>query len=137
MPNLQELNRLQRQTEKIQQRQELLQKETQLRLERASNAIDKSNSIASGSKPTRKTVTTNAGALDNQTIIADMSVGDIEISLPNASTYGVTVKRLGSGNTLTVNPGSGKTINGSSTITIGGDGTALEFTYDGSNWHIT
>lgn len=82
-------------------------------------------------------MTTNAGALDNQTIIADMSVGDIEISLPNASTYGVTVKRLGSGNTLTVNPGSGKTINGSSTITIGGDGTSLEFTFDGLNWHIT
>jgi hypothetical protein len=113
-------------------------KEAELRLERIKTQSEQTTSTTTFRQtPTRITVTTNHTAKDNQTVIADMSVGDITVTLPTQSTYGVTIKRSGSSNTLTVNPGSGVTINGSSTITIGGDGTAIELTFDGTNWHIT
>lgn len=122
----------------VRDRQQL--REVNLRLERERTRVDSAISTGTGAIPKRVTITSADSPYtpqDNTFVICNMSTGSITITLPTSSTYGVKIKRSGSDNTLTVNPGSGKTINGFSTITIGGDGTALQLTYDGTNWHIT
>jgi len=71
-------------------------------------------------------------------VICDMSVGSIEITLPANSVFGCIVKRDGASNTLTVNPGTGRTINGEATLEILYDQSGVRLSFDGtSNWEIT
>lgn len=93
--------------------------------------------LGSSVLPTRVTVTTNHTAVDYQLVICDMSVGDITVDLPTSSTYGVTVKRSGVSNTLLVDPGAGRTINGEASLEILYDGSAVQLRFDGtSNWEV-
>lgn len=112
------------------------EQELRLKLTRLRTQTEGIGAGVSGATPTRITVTADHTASDNQRVTCNMT-GDITITLPAASIHGITVTRQGTANTLTVDPGSGVTINDSPTITILGDRTSLRLAYDGaSNWEI-
>jgi hypothetical protein len=117
------------------------EEELRLKLTRLGTQTAVIGAGAGAAKPTRITVTADHTAVDNSMVIVDMEASgatDVTVSLPANSSYPIAVVRRGTENTLTVDPGSGVTINGEATIILIGDQTSVQLRYDGlSNWEIT
>jgi len=71
-------------------------------------------------------------------ILANSTTGSITINLPTAvgQTLPYTVKKLVAGNTVTVDPYSSETVEGSATLALSGVGDSVELISDGTNWQI-
>lgn len=92
-----------------------------------------------GSGLTVAAVSANATAAANSVVLVNSAGGNIAITLPNAPTNGsvVIVKKTSSdGNTISVTPSGGNTIDGSATIQYTAQYTALHVVAYSNNWYI-
>ncbi len=84
-----------------------------------------------------KTADYTAASTDD-VILVNATSGSVTISLPasgsNEGKEYLIIKTDASANTVTVDPNGAETINGDSTIVLGGQYQALEIVSDGSNW---
>lgn len=77
------------------------------------------------------------GSVDDQTVIMDTTSGNVEYTLPAASAMAgltILVNKSAAGNTASVVPGSGDTVNGTNTFDISDQYHGGIFFSDGSNW---
>lgn len=89
-------------------------------------------SLAVATKTTTYTITTS-----DSVILADTTSGDFTVTLPTAvgATKEYQIKKIAAAGVLTIASTSG-TIDGSVTLTILNQYTALTFVSDGTNWFI-
>lgn len=92
----------------------------------------------SGTDQQVTTVTTDYGANDGDTVLADASSGAVTVTLPpTVNGIETTVKKIdGSANAVTLATPGGETIDGESSKTVTAQWTALTVTSDGSNYYI-
>lgn len=92
---------------------------------------------------TTTTITANATLSDISglvTVLCDCTSGNITISLPTAvgNQAAFNIKKIdSSSNTVTIDPNSSETIDGSATVTIYDDDDFVQVQSDNSNWVIT
>lgn len=85
-----------------------------------------------------KTANYTLTSLDKM-ILGDTTAGDRTMTLPTAVGrigQGFTIKKIASANTLTVATTSSQTVDGSTTLSVTVDNTALSVISDNSNWRI-
>jgi len=99
-------------------------------------AIDPPN-VTSASPSTTYTISTHAG---NEEIYILTPSADISVNLPAASScgsgYKYHIKNMASANTLTIDPNSTETIDGTSTYVISNEHEAVTIITNGTNWFI-
>lgn len=88
---------------------------------------------------TTVTTTTTLSTSVNQVILADTTSGIFTITLPTAvSNSGLvyTIKKINTGNTLTIATTSSQTIDGGTTASITVRYTSIDLISDGANWYV-
>lgn len=92
--------------------------------------------------PIRSVSGTASLTLTDQFVVADMSGGNVTISLPTASTWmiarchQITIKRSGGANTLTIQRTGSDTIDGATSVSPARDKTAMTFVAVAGGWLV-